>query len=242
MSGRPAGASTPGVFVIGASDMRRAYDASSLGYVIEPEDIERALVVMAHPDDVDFGAAGTVANLTDAGVHVTYCLVTDGEAGGYDQTISRTQMAAIRREEQTKAAAEVGVTDLVFLGHRDGGVEFGMELRHELSRVIRQVRPQVVITQSPQINLGSVYGSHADHVATGQGAWAAVYPDARNPFAFPELLTSGLEPWSVDEIWIMLADADRHRRHHRPDRSQAECPAVPCEPASRPRWHGGTGS
>jgi LmbE family N-acetylglucosaminyl deacetylase len=116
-------------------------------------------------------------------------------------------MAAIRREEQTKAAAEVGVTELVFLGHCDGQVEFGMELRHELSRVIRRVRPQVVITQSPQINLGSVYGSHVDHVATGQGAWAAVYPDARNPFAFPELLTSGLEPWAVDEIWIMLADA-----------------------------------
>ena len=161
----------------------------------------------AHPDDVDFGAAGTVAVLTDAGVDVTYCLVTDGEAGGFDESVSRTRMAAIRREEQTKAAAEVGVTELVFLGHADGGVEFGMELRHEISRVIRQVRPQVVITQSPNINLDSVYGSHADHVATGQGTWSAVYPDARNPFAFPELLTSGHDPWSVDEIWIMLADA-----------------------------------
>ncbi len=175
--------------------------------MLNPEQIERALVITAHPDDVDFGAAGTVAVLTDAGAEVTYCLVTDGEAGGFDQTVSRTQMAAIRREEQTKAAAEVGVTELVFLGRSDGCVEFGMELRHEMSRVIRHVRPQVVITQSPHINLDSVYGSHADHVATGQGAWAAVYPDARNPFAFPELLTSGLAPWSVDEIWIMLADA-----------------------------------
>jgi LmbE family N-acetylglucosaminyl deacetylase len=175
--------------------------------VLEPEQIERALVVTAHPDDVDFGAAGTVANLTDAGVEVSYCLVTDGEAGGFDQTIERTRMAAIRREEQTNAAAEVGVTDLCFLGYADGGVEFNMELRHGLSRVIRQARPQVVITQSPHINLASVYGSHADHVATGQGVWAAVYPDARNPFAFPELLISGFEPWSVDEIWIMLADA-----------------------------------
>jgi LmbE family N-acetylglucosaminyl deacetylase len=171
--------------------------------VLEPEQIERALVVTAHPDDVDFGAAGAVANLTDAGVEVMYCLVTDGEAGGFDQTIERTRMAAIRREEQTKAAAEVGVTDLCFLGYADGGVEFNMELRHGLSRVIRQARPQVVITQSPHINLASVYGSHADHVATGQAVWAAVYPDARNPFAFPELLISGYEPWSVDEIWIM---------------------------------------
>lgn len=171
---------------------------------MKPDQIERALVVTAHPDDVDFGAAGTVANLTDAGVEVTYCLVTDGQAGGFDETISRREMAAMRREEQTKAAAEVGVRDLVFLGHMDGEVQFSMELRHELSRVIRQCRPQVVITQSPQINVTTVYGSHADHVATGQATWAAVYPDARNPFAFPELLTSGLEPWAADEIWIMF--------------------------------------
>src|SRR5690606_4195968 len=113
--------------------------------VLKPDQIERALVVTAHPDDVDFGAAGTVANLTDAGVEITYCLVTDGQAGGFDDSISRREMAAIRREEQTKAAAEVGVTDLVFLGHMDGEVQFSMELRHEISRVIRQVRPQVVI-------------------------------------------------------------------------------------------------
>lgn len=172
--------------------------------MLQPDEIERALVVTAHPDDVDFGAAGTVANLTDAGVEVTYCLVTDGQAGGFDETISRPTMAAIRREEQTKAAAEVGVNDLVFLGLMDGSVEYGLELRHAISRVIRQVRPRVVITQSPTINITSVYGSHADHVATGQATWAAVYPDARNQFAFPELLTSGFEPWSADEIWIMF--------------------------------------
>jgi LmbE family N-acetylglucosaminyl deacetylase len=143
-----------------------------------------------------------VANLTDAGATVTYCLVTDGQAGGFDETIARPTMAAIRREEQTKAAAEVGVTDLVFLGHMDGEVEYTLDLRHELSRVIRQVRPQVVITQSPLINLASTYASHPDHVATGQAAFAAVYPDSRNPFAFPELLTSGLAPWAVDELWI----------------------------------------
>ena len=178
--------------------------ARILDIVLQPSEIERALVVTAHPDDVDFGAAGTVANLTDAGAVVTYCLVTDGQAGGFDHTIPRSRMAEIRREEQTKAAAEVGVTDLVFLGIMDGQVVFDLELRREISRVIRQVRPQVVITQSPVINLNTVYGSHADHVATGQGVWAAVYPDARNPFAFPELLDEGLEPWAVDEIWIAL--------------------------------------
>ena len=164
---------------------------------------ERLLVITAHPDDVDFGAAGTVATMTDAGVEVSYCLVTDGQAGGYDETIDRREMAAIRREEQTKAAAVVGVSELVFLGHPDGAVEYNLELRHELSRAIRQARPNVVISQSPHLNLASTYASHPDHVATGQAAFAAVYPDARNPFAFPELLTSGFEPWSVDELWVM---------------------------------------
>jgi LmbE family N-acetylglucosaminyl deacetylase len=171
--------------------------------MLQPEAVERALVITAHPDDVDFGAAGTVAVLTDAGVHVTYCLVTDGEAGGFDLSVPRPAMAAARREEQTKAAAEVGVTELVFLGHPDGQVQASLELRRELSGVIRQVRPKVVITQSPELDLDRIYASHPDHRATGEAAIAAVYPDARNPFAFPELLHGGAEPWSVDEVWIM---------------------------------------
>ena len=171
--------------------------------VLSPDQIERVLAIQAHPDDVDFSAAGTVANLTDAGVQVTYCLVTDGQAGGFDLTIPRHEMAAIRREEQTKAAAEVGVTDVVFLGRMDGEVVADLSLRHDLTRVIRQVRPDVVMIHTPEIVVSSVYGSHADHVATGQAAWAAIYPDARNPFAYPELVTSGLEPWAVSEIWIV---------------------------------------
>jgi LmbE family N-acetylglucosaminyl deacetylase len=112
-------------------------------------------------------------------------------------------MAAIRREEQTKAAAELGVSELVFLGRMDGEVTFDHSLRHDITRVIRQAQPHIVIMHPPEIDVRSVYGSHADHVAAGQATWAAVYPDARNPFAFPELLTSGLEPWAVDEMWII---------------------------------------
>jgi LmbE family N-acetylglucosaminyl deacetylase len=170
--------------------------------VLQPSEIERVLVVMAHPDDVDFGAAGTVANLTDAGVDVTYCLVTDGQAGGFDHSVPRPEMAAIRREEQKKAAAEVGVTDVVFLGEMDGEVQVTMDLRHAITRVVRQVRPRVVITQSPERNYDRTAASHPDHLATGEATMCAVYPDARNPFAFPELLTSGLEPWIVDEVWL----------------------------------------
>ena len=152
-----------------------------------PSEIQRALVVTAHPDDVDFGAAGTVAVLTDAGVQVTYCLVTDGDAGGTDRTMPRPDMAALRRIEQTRAAKAVGVDQLIFLGIGDGRVEANLLLREAISRVIRQVRPQVVLAQSAQRNLDRIYASHPDHLATGEGTICAVYPDARNAFAYPHL-------------------------------------------------------
>jgi LmbE family N-acetylglucosaminyl deacetylase len=175
--------------------------------VLNPEEIERALVVVAHPDDVDFGAAGTVATLTDAGADVTYCLVTDGDAGGFDPDIPRGEMGTLRRTEQTRAAKEVGVESVVFLGHGDGRVVYDLALRRDISRVIRQVRPNVVITQSPTRNLASMYASHPDHLATGESTLAAVYPDARNPYAHPELLAEGLEAWSVSEMWLMTGGA-----------------------------------
>ena len=177
--------------------------------VMDFSEIERVLVVTAHPDDVDFGAAGTVANMTDVGIEVVYCLVTDGQAGGFDHSIPRPEMAAIRREEQTKAAAEVGVTRLVFLGHMDGEAVADMQLRHDISEVIREIRPQVVITQNPVRNLDSTYGSHPDHIATGEATMCAVYPDARNPFAFPGQPCSQLDDWAVDEVWVMLG-AEAH--------------------------------
>lgn len=171
--------------------------------MLDDADIERILVICAHPDDVDFGAAGTVATWTDQGIHVTYCLVTDGDAGGFDPSIARADIGPLRRREQTAAAAEVGVKDLVFLGYPDGQVESGLALRRDLSRVIRQVRPQRVLTQSSVRNLARIYASHPDHLAVGEAALCAVYPDARNPFTFTELLTEeGLEAWSVGEVWL----------------------------------------
>jgi LmbE family N-acetylglucosaminyl deacetylase len=173
--------------------------------MLAPPDLERLLVVVAHPDDVDFGAAGSVAALTEAGVAVTYCLVTSGDAGGSDRSVSRADMVQLRETEQTRAAKAVGVTDLVFLRFPDGRVEATLELRAAISRVIRQVRPQVVLCQSATRNLDRIYAGHPDHLAAGEAAICAVYPDARNPFAFPELLTEGHEPWAVDEVWIMGA-------------------------------------
>jgi LmbE family N-acetylglucosaminyl deacetylase len=171
----------------------------------DAETPERALVVTAHPDDVDFGAAGTIATLTAAGTAVTYCIITDGNAGAVDRDTDLTKLAEVRQEEQRAAAAEVGVHDVRFLGYPDGRLEVSMALRRDIARVIRSVRPQRVISQSPERNWDRVRASHPDHLAAGEAALDAVYPDARNPFAHPELLDEGLEPHSVDEVWLMAA-------------------------------------
>jgi LmbE family N-acetylglucosaminyl deacetylase len=174
------------------------------------EGIERILVVTAHPDDVDFGAAGSVAVWTSGGIEVAYCIATDGEAGGSDRSVSRVDMAAIRRQEQLEAAQAVGVTDLTFLGYPDGRLTPGLDLRRDISRVIRQFRPDRVVAQSPERNWARIFASHPDHLAAGEAAICAVYPDSRNPFAFPELLEEGLEPHTVGELWIMATErADR---------------------------------
>ncbi len=172
-------------------------------------DVARVLVVTAHPDDVDFGAGGTVAAWTQAGVEVSYCVCTSGDAGGFDDT-PREAMAPWREAEQRAAAKEVGVTDVVFLGHPDGRVTASIELRRDISREIRRVRPDRVLTSSPEIWWRRLGASHPDHRAVGEATVAAVYPDARNPFAHPELLAvEGLESWAVRELWLMAAPDER---------------------------------
>lgn len=172
----------------------------------------KILAIAAHPDDLDFGCAASTAAWVAEGHEVVYCLVTDGQAGGFDNTISRERMAEIRREEQTAAAKVVGVEELHFLGFPDGSVEVTLALRQALSRVIRVVKPDRVITQSPVRNLERIYSAHPDHLATGEAALCAVYPDSRNEFAFPELLADeGLEPHTVPEVWLVGGpDPDRY--------------------------------
>ncbi len=173
--------------------------------------VDRVLAVVAHPDDVDFGWAGSVAVMTDAGVDVVYCIVTDGDAGGSETGIPREEMAARRRDEQRAAAAIVGVSDLRFLGYPDGRVQPTLELRRDLTRVIRTVRPDRVITQSPDRNWDRIFVSHPDHLATGEATVCAVYPDARNRWAHPDLAEAGLEPWTVDALWMGIGrDAATH--------------------------------
>ncbi|REE98237.1 LmbE family N-acetylglucosaminyl deacetylase [Thermomonospora umbrina] len=173
--------------------------------------MRRVLAVMAHPDDVDFGAAGTIALWTAQGVEVTYLMVTDGDAGGSDDGVSREEMAALRRDEQRAAAKAVGVTDVRFLGRPDGRLEAALDLRRDIARVIRQVRPDRVVTHSPERNYRVIYPSHPDHRAVGAAALDAVYPDARNPYAFPELREEGLEAWTTSEVWLSGGPVVDHR-------------------------------
>lgn len=179
--------------------------------MIPDSDVERALVVAAHPDDVDFGAAGTVALWTAAGIEVCYCVITNGDAGGFDPTVPRSEIAGIRQAEQRAAAAAVGVTAVEFLGYPDGRLVPGLELRRDLSRVIRRVRPQRLLAQTPARNYQRIYASHPDHLAAGEATLCAVYPDARNPFAHPELLVDeALEAWAVPETWLMGGGTPDH--------------------------------
>ena len=177
--------------------------------MLDDADVSRVLVVTAHPDDVDFLAAGSVARWTDAGVEVSYCVVTDGDAGGFDPSVPRREIPGIRRAEQEAAAKEVGVTDVAFLGYPDGRLTVTIELRRDISRVIRRVRPHRVVTQSPERNWERIFASHPDHLAAGEATMCAVYPDARNPFAHPELLADEeLDAWEVPEVWLGATEAN----------------------------------
>jgi LmbE family N-acetylglucosaminyl deacetylase len=171
----------------------------------------RVLVVTAHPDDVDFGVAGTIARWTSEGCEVAYCIVTDGGAGAIDPDVDLTTLAALRETEQRLAAKTVGVEDVTFLGYPDGRLEVSLDLRRDLSRVIRTFRPDRIVCQSPERNWERIRASHPDHLAAGEATMEAVYPDARNPFAHPELLAAGLEPHEVGEVWLMASPrADRY--------------------------------
>ncbi|WP_267128271.1 PIG-L deacetylase family protein [Baekduia soli] len=164
-------------------------------------------MIGAHPDDIDFNAAGCAIAWRAQGVDVTWCVVTDGQSGGFDADLDRAEVPAQRRGEQRAAARAAGVEDVVFLGLRDGEVADDPALRRELARVIRRVRPVRLLVHSPERDWSRVYQCHPDHLAVGAAALAAVYPEARNPFSHTELLEAGLEPHAVPETWLYGAPA-----------------------------------
>lgn len=175
---------------------------TSVEYVDLSKPPKRALVMVAHPDDIDFGMAGTVAALVAAGTEVVYAIATSGEAGPPEDH-DRVELAKLREKEQRAAARAVGVSDVRFLGLPDGHLVADLELRRCMSAVIRTVKPDLVLQQSPERRYDRIYASHPDHLAVAEATISAVYPDARNPHAHPSLLHEGLEPHSVPEVWIV---------------------------------------
>lgn len=175
-----------------------------------PAPAPRALAIVAHPDDADFGAGGTLAVWSDEGFEITLVVCTRGDQGGH-AAADMASMTATREAEQRAAAAIVGVAEVRFLdGHRDGWLEPTWELQKSLVRMIREVRPARILLQSPERHYDRIAASHPDHLAAGEAAMRAVYPAAENPHAWPELLEEGLEPFRVRELWIMAHPQPNH--------------------------------
>lgn len=175
------------------------------------EEISKVLIVTAHPDDLDFGCSGSIALWVRKGIEVSYVICTNGDQGGEDPSVPREEMPKIRQKEQRDAGAVVGVSQITFLGYRDGWLEPTIQLRKEIVRQIRIHKPDRLVIQSPERNWDRLFSSHPDHMAAGEAAIQAVYPDARNAFAFEDLLKEeGLEPHRVKEVWVMSAKDPNH--------------------------------
>jgi LmbE family N-acetylglucosaminyl deacetylase len=164
---------------------------------------DRVLVVAAHPDDIEFGGAGTVARWVAEGARARYLVVTSGDKGSDDPHADVIALAALREREQRAAAAEVGVDAVDFLEEPDGQVEPSLALRERLTRAIREFRPNVVMTHDPTVLfVNNEWVNHPDHRAVGQVTVDAVFPTARDPLNFRQHLDQGLEAWKVAELYL----------------------------------------
>jgi LmbE family N-acetylglucosaminyl deacetylase len=165
--------------------------------------LRRVLCIAAHPDDLEFTVAGSVARWARQGRHVTFCLVTSGGAGVNEHTPSSDGLIPLRERETRAAARILGVRDVVFLGYEDGTLEPTLAMRRDLARVIRRARPDVVVCGDPTVRYyGGEYLNHPDHRAAASAALDAVFPSAETRAIFPELLAEGLEPHKVKQVLI----------------------------------------
>ena len=166
---------------------------------------QRAMVVVAHPDDAEWGCAGTVAKWCAEGWEVVYVLCTDGSKGSEDPEMTSGRLVEIRKQEQLNAGKVLGLKDIVFLGYEDSMLEPTLELRRDIAREIRRHRPDVLICMNPVRSVdGAGYLGHPDHFASGEAALSAVFPSSRDRLTFTELLREGLEPHKVKEVWMMF--------------------------------------
>lgn len=169
----------------------------------EAGEFARALVVAAHPDDADFGAAGTSALLAQAGWEVRYLVATDGSKGSDDPSFTPAALSAAREVEQREAAKLLGVADVRFLGFVDGELRASRELLGAITREIREFKPFAVYTHDPEpVIINNSFVNHSDHRATGLATVDAVYPTARDRLNFPEQIAAGLEPHRVRELYL----------------------------------------
>jgi LmbE family N-acetylglucosaminyl deacetylase len=171
------------------------------------ENPQHILVILAHPDDPEFFCGGTIARWTQSGHHVSYCLLTCGDKGTKDRSISTDALCQMRQQEQRAAADVLGVTNVRFLDHPDGYLVPDLDLRKEITRVIRQEQPDILVTCDPtNLYVRDTYLNHPDHRAAGQATLDAVFPAARDHLNFIELWRDEqLEPHIVREVWISLA-------------------------------------
>jgi LmbE family N-acetylglucosaminyl deacetylase len=164
---------------------------------------ERVLVVAAHPDDIEFGAAGTVARWVGEGAKVRYLVLTRGDKGSDDPSADPAEIARVREQEQHSAAAELGVEGVDFLDEPDGQLEPSLRLRERVTFAIRSFRPEAVMTHDPTVMfVNNEWVNHPDHRAVGQVTVDAVFPTARDPLNFREHLDQGLEAWKVAELFL----------------------------------------
>ena len=177
--------------------------------MMQPENWDSAktiLVMLAHPDDPDFFCGGTIARWAQAGHKVFYCLFTRGDKGSNNPSIPPHQLAILREKEQRSAASLLGVMGVEFLDYRDGEILPSMKARKDVVRVIRRLRPDILVTCDPtHYFVRDTYLNHPDHRMAGQIVLEGYFPAAGNPMFFPELIAEGLDPHSVREIWISLA-------------------------------------
>ena len=167
----------------------------------------QVMVVTPHPDDAEYGVAGTVARWISDGKEVVYVVCTNGEKGTSDASMKPGKLVRIREKEQTAAARSLGVREVIFLGHPDQGLEDTPEFRKELVRLIRMYRPETVVTADPYRR----YVWHRDHRITGQVTLDAVFPYARDHLSYPDLMKEGFHPHKVREILFWASEDVNYR-------------------------------
>ncbi len=165
--------------------------------------VNRALVIVAHPDDADFICAGTAMMMAEQGIEVTYMVLTNGDKGNHNPEITRNQLIAMRQIEQRAAADLCGVKQVLFMGEEDGFLKSTRELRKRVTREIRRIRPELIICTNPDRYLvGDGYINHPDHRNAGLVALEAIFPAADNPMFYPDMANEGYAPHKISQLYV----------------------------------------